>query len=172
MSAEASTPAEAAETPASTKKKMDFKSVDAYSLKLEGGFGWRSFQNGQKLDHDGGMFRLAAGLRVPVGKRLTLAPRLVYEFQGLKKPLGADMFSQAKVHMIGLELDVGIAVHPKWFSIHPTLGIGAAIYRAPGNREGTIGAEFNKNPLLFPLKESGATMTLCGMLRVIASPPA
>lgn len=150
------TPAQPAEESAKPKKKMDFKSVDAYSLKLEGGFGWRNFQNGQKLDHDGGMFRLAAGLRVPVGKRLTLAPRLAYEFQGLKKPLGADMFSQAKAHMIGLELDVGIAVHPKWFSIHPTLGIGAAIYRAPGNREGTIGAEFNKNPLLFPLKESGA----------------
>lgn len=154
------TPAQPVEESAKAKKKMNFKSVDAYTLKLDGGFGWRNFQNGQKLDHGGGMFRLAAGLRVPVGKRLTISPRLAYEFQGLKKDLGAGMVSRAKAHMVGLELDVGIAVHPKWFSLHPFLGIGAAIYRAPGNTAGTVGAEFNKNPLLFPLRDSGARIDL------------
>lgn len=142
------------------KKRAAFKSVDGYSLKLEGGFGWRNFQNGQKLDHDGGMFRVAAGLRIPIRKRLTLSPRLAYEFQGLRKDLGFDVVSRAKAHMIGIELDVGIAAHPKWFSIHPILGIGAAIYRAPGNQSGTVGVEFNKNPLLFPIRESGARVEL------------
>ncbi len=142
------------------KKKMNFKSVDAYSLRLEGGFGWRNFQNDQKLDHDGGMFRLAAGLRIPVGKRFALSPRLAYEYQGLKKPLGFGVESRATAHMVGLEIDLGIALHPKWFSLHPVLGFGAAIYRAPGDTEGLVGAEFNKNSQLFPLRSAGARIEL------------
>jgi len=142
------------------RKKMNFKSVDAYSLRLDGGFGWRNFQNGQKLDHDGGMFRLAAGLRIPVGRRLALSPRLAYEYQGLKKPLGFGVESRATAHMVGLEIDLGIALHPKWFSLHPVLGFGAAIYRAPGSTDGLVGAEFNKNAQLFPIRSAGARIEL------------
>lgn len=142
------------------RKKMNFKSVDAYSLRLDGGFGWRNFQNGQKLDHDGGMFRLAAGLRIPVGRRLALSPRLAYEYQALKKPLGFEVVSRATAHMVGLEIDLGIALHPKWFSLHPVLGFGAAIYRAPGSVDGLVGAEFNKNALLFPIRSAGARIDL------------
>jgi len=125
---------------------IDFKSLDAYSVVLGGGYGWRDFGNDQGFDHGGGYFKAAAGINLRFfDDKFKLTPRIFFEHQGLHKDLGESITSDASVNAIGVEADAGYMIHP-YFSIHALFGIGAAIYGSKDTTDGLNGgAEFNKN---------------------------
>jgi hypothetical protein len=150
-----------------------WKKISTYSLPFELGYGEENFQNSQGMDHDGLYWRIAPGLRLPVGKdgRFILAPRIFYQHQSLDKDLGEGVQSSASESTFGASFEAGYKVHPTWFT--PYLGIeaGVAHYSADepvmdmntGVTKG--GAEFNKNAMVLPLDDSGlhlgASLKLC-----------
>lgn len=163
--ATAAVPPAAPATTTATPPAFDFKDPGSYSVKLDFGYGGRNFGNEQGIDHNGFNFKIGAGPRFRFfDDRLTLTPRLFYDFQGLSKDLGQGVESKATIHTIGAEADIGYAIHPQWFSIHGLLNFGAAIYNAEESRDGMKGAEFNKNPLLFPLSSTAFGLGLGAQL--------
>ncbi len=135
--------------PAPVEENPDafsFTNLGSYSLRLEGGYGWRNFGNDQGMDHGGGYVRPEAGLRFRFGRH-SISPRIFFEHQSLGKDLGEGITSDAKVNTIGVLGDYGIAAIPTWLSFHGKLGLGAAFYSSPDTTDGINGgAEFNKNP--------------------------
>ena len=131
-----------------------------YSAKASTGAGFYDLGNEQGKDHSGPFIRLAAGMRFEPARRHSLTPRLFFEYQGLSKDLGERIHSQARSFALGAELDYGFAIHPKWFSIHAILGLGAAIYRSPQSTNGLKGAEFDRNPQLGHLSSTGLRLDL------------
>lgn len=124
-----------------------------WSAVVEGGGGWRDLQNEQGNDHSGAYMRLAGGLRFRPLARHSISARLFFEYQDLKKDLGVGIKSQATAYAVGGEVDYGYAIHPKWFSAHALLGLGAAIYSSKET-------EFLKNALLLPFNATGARIDL------------
>src|SRR5262249_1953649 len=99
----------------------------------------------------------AGGLRFRPRPRHSLNARLFFEYQGLQKDLGQGVQSNASSKAVGAELDYGLAFHPKWFSAHALLGLGAAIFSAKE-------AEFSKNAQLLPLNATGPRVDLAAKL--------
>jgi len=135
---------------------INFGDTSAYTLKVDVGYGGQNFGNGQGVDHYGPSFGIGAGLIFRLADdRVRIPLRLKYGYQGLNKDLGQGVESTATMHQFGLESGVGYAIEPTWFSVYGLVGLGAHMYSAPESRDGMKGAEFNKNPLLFPLSGAG-----------------
>ena len=138
-----------------------FADPSSYTIKLDFGYGGQNFGNDQGVDHYGFRFKGAAGLMFRLADdRVRIPLRLFYGYQGLDKDLGQGVESTATMHQVGVESGVGYAFHPNWFSAYGLVGMGAHIYNAPESRDGMKGAEFNKNPLLFPLSGAGFGLNL------------
>jgi len=142
-------------------KPSFFADPSSYSVKLDFGYGGQDFSNGQGVDHNGFRFKAAAGLVFRLADDKVRIPlRLFYGYQGLNKDLGQGVESTATQHSFGVESGVGYAFHPNWFSAYGMLGLGAGYFSAPESRDGMKGAEFQKNPLLFPLSSAGFLFNL------------
>ena len=163
-------PAEAPKVEAKAEAKADAKvdtsafvpgDTSSYTLRTDFGYGGQNFGNEQGIDHTGFHFKIAPGLMFRLfDDRLRVPVRLFYGYQALNKDLGAGVESTATMHQVGVESGAGYAFHPTWFSAYGLLGLGAHIYNAPESRDGMKGAEFNKNPLLFPLSGAGFGLNL------------
>jgi len=129
------------------------KSVKRWTLTLDGGWGARDLQNDQGYDHSGAYLRIAGGLRFRPRPRHSLSTRLFFDYQGLHKDLGQGVQSNASSKAVGAELDYGFAIHPKWFSAHALLGLGASLFSAKE-------VEFSKNAQLLPFNSTGTRVDL------------
>lgn len=137
---EASATQEGAES--TSDKVFNPRQLDSYSLKLEGGGGWKNFDNGAGMDHSGWSARLSLGFRLSFSRRVHVNSRAFFEFQRFEKPVIAGIQSNALITAGGFESELGIAVHPRWFSIHPGMGLGVSHYSSKGDNLGLRGAQY------------------------------
>ena len=126
-----------------------------FSLKLEGGVGWKNFNNGEGMDHFGWTARLSAGFFAPVGARTKIGARAFVELQQFNKTIVPGFRSSAFITAGGVETEIAIAAHPRWFSVHPTMGFGVVHYRAKSDDFGFVGAQYGGHILLNPMNDAG-----------------
>jgi hypothetical protein len=139
-----------------SRKVIDFKSGSAYSIAGGAGYGCRDFNNGQGMDHCGGLFRLSFGLNFRPSEHFKLTPRGFFEHQQLDKSLGEGISSEAKVDTFGVEVLAGFPLIRDWFSVGASFGFGAAMYSSPDTTDGLMGgSEFNENAQKYPIDETG-----------------
>ncbi|KAB2842770.1 hypothetical protein F9K50_01315 [bacterium] len=150
---EASATQEGAES--TSDKVFNPRQLDSYSLKLEGGGGWKNFDNGAGMDHSGWSARLSLGFRLSFSRRVHVNSRAFFEFQRFEKPVIAGIQSNALITAGGFESELGIAVHPRWFSIHPGMGLGVSHYSSKGDNLGLRGAQYGGFTLLNPMNDTG-----------------
>lgn len=126
-----------------------------FSLKLEGGIGWKNFGNGAGMDHFGWTARLAAGFFLPLGNRVRFGSRAFIELQQFNKSIVAGIQSSALMTAGGVETEIAITAHRRWFSVHPGMGFGVVHYRSKSDDFGFQGAQYGGFTLLNPMNDVG-----------------
>jgi len=118
-----------------------------HSVNLGVGYGARDMNNGQGMDHDGVHFSAAVGPNFRfLNDRFKVSPQFKYDYQSLNKDLGEKVKSEAEVHAFCGQVNLGVAILPKWLSVHGVFAVGAALYSSPDTKDGEKGGtEFNKN---------------------------
>lgn len=140
--------------PASNESGQSSR-LKKYSLKLEGGVGWKSFDNGEGMDHFGWTARLAGGFFLPFGSRVRFGTRAFVELQQFKKSIVPGFQSSALMTAGGVETEIAITAHRRWFSVHPGMGFGVVHYLSKSDNYGFQGAQYGGFTLLNPMNDVG-----------------
>lgn len=122
---------------------------------MEGGVGWKNFGNGAGMDHFGWTARLAAGFFLPFGSRVRFGTRAFVELQQFKKPIISGIRSSALITAGGVESEIAVTAHRRWFSVHPGMGFGVVQYRSKSDDFGFQGAQYGGFTLLNPMNDVG-----------------
>ncbi len=141
----------------------------SYSAALNLGYARQDVNTSKGFEHQGLLFGLAGGLRIPVGRwrRHVLLPRLFYEYQGINdfRIAKTTYLSHAKAHRFGIEANYLFEAVPTWLQVGGSLAVGLAHYRTrKGEYEGIF---VNRSQGLTPLKSTGSQNEFGGMLCTI-----